>query len=349
MRARAGILILWALRAALAGEGTLVKRLSYAPRGCPSKFHCLLPDADAGAAVSSWRDRDPGRSCILAGSGALPSLDRQKQAVCKEIHGLGRVVALRGGCDSGELQQMGSSTASSRASRPGGGGRSGRASPAENDVSAGGDDANGDVSMDAGGMGPSRNLGHCRRRGRGGLGERVAGPPARLAGRPSRTSWSWRPKRATMTTTGSTRCRPHPRARTPPPRHGSARRRRRPRPPRPPDARAPAAPAQVAGDISGAEDSGALRARAEAEAAAGGRRAAAPRALPRDPHQVSSAAARARRAARAPRVGAVAGAGLAGGRAPRGPPPPPPPPVLSGPRRVPHPVLIGHAASLTPY
>jgi hypothetical protein len=121
MRARAGILILWALRAALAGEGTLVKRLSYAPRGCPSKFHCLLPDADAGAAVSSWRDRDPGRSCILAGSGALPSLDRQKQAVCKEIHGLGRVVALRGGCDSGELQQMGSSTASSRESRPGGG------------------------------------------------------------------------------------------------------------------------------------------------------------------------------------------------------------------------------------
>ena len=30
-------------------------------------------------------------------------------------------------------------------------------------------------------------------------------------------------------------------------------------------------------------------------------------------------------------------------------PPPPPPPRTKWPRRVPHPVLIGHAASLTPY
>ena len=31
------------------------------------------------------------------------------------------------------------------------------------------------------------------------------------------------------------------------------------------------------------------------------------------------------------------------------PPPPPPPPRTKWTRRVPHPVLIGHAASLTPY
>ena len=31
------------------------------------------------------------------------------------------------------------------------------------------------------------------------------------------------------------------------------------------------------------------------------------------------------------------------------PPPPPPPPRTNRTRRVPHPVLIGHAASLTPY
>ena len=33
----------------------------------------------------------------------------------------------------------------------------------------------------------------------------------------------------------------------------------------------------------------------------------------------------------------------------RRPPPPPPPPRTKWTRRVPHPVLIGHAASLTPY
>ena len=77
-----------------------------------------------------------------------------------------------------------------------------------------------------------------------------------------------------------------------------------------------------------------------------------PRRWPRPPPRLPRAWARRRPRERALRSGCwrrASGAILRGAARCRRPPPPPPPPRTKWTRRVPHPVLIGHAASLIPY
>ncbi|KAJ1493205.1 hypothetical protein T484DRAFT_2017524, partial [Baffinella frigidus] len=106
--ARRGILLVWAIHAALVGEGSSMGSKMLSLRAASPGSSCLLARS---LTADSERERNGDLSIRSGGSDVAAELaiERGLSRRC----GLGRLIALRGGSSSGELQQMDAGTSSS--------------------------------------------------------------------------------------------------------------------------------------------------------------------------------------------------------------------------------------------